>query len=67
MALFPLFKSMATGSIKPLYDRMMDKENPLDMALFESAVKVGSCNPTDYYDDVNNGTVTDLNKLNVYR
>jgi hypothetical protein len=24
MALFPLFKSIATGDIKPLYDRMVD-------------------------------------------
>jgi hypothetical protein len=24
MALFPLFKGIATGSIKPLYDRMAD-------------------------------------------
>lgn len=52
MALFPLFKSIATGDIKALYDRMTDKDNPLDMVMFNSAVKAGSKSPIDYYIDV---------------
>lgn len=50
MALFPLFKSVATGDLKPLYDRMMDKNNPLDMVMFNSAVKAGSENAQSYYE-----------------
>ena len=50
MALFPLFKSVATGDLKPLYDRMMDKDNPLDMVMFNSAVKAGSENAQSYYE-----------------
>ena len=50
MALFPLFKSIATGDLKPLYDRMMDKDNPLDMVMFNSAVKAGSEDAQSYYE-----------------
>lgn len=49
MALFPLFKSVATGDIKALYDRMVDKNNPVDMILFDSAVKAGSRDPMKAY------------------
>lgn len=49
MALFPLFKSVATGDIKALYDRMVDKNNPVDMVLFDSAVKAGSRDPMKAY------------------
>lgn len=49
MALFPLFKSVATGDIKALYDRMVDPNDPIDMAMFDSAVKAGSESPTAYY------------------
>lgn len=49
MALFPLFKSIATGDIKALYDRMVDPNNPLDMVMFDSAVKAGSRNPIKAY------------------
>ena len=48
MALFPLFESVATGDIRKLYERMTDKENPIDMVLFESAVKAGSKNPLSW-------------------
>lgn len=48
MALFPLFEQVATGDIKKLYDRMTDKKNPIDMVLFESAVKAGSKNPLSW-------------------
>lgn len=65
MALFPLFKSIATGDIKALYDRMTDKDNPLDMVMFNSAVKAGSKSPIDYYNE--DGSINDLNKLVVYK
>lgn len=48
MALFPLFKSIATGDIKALYDRMTG-EKPIDMVMFDSAVKAGSRNPMKAY------------------
>ena len=49
MALFPLFKSIATGDIRALYDRMTQPGNEIDMVMFNSAVKAGSTNPTKYY------------------
>lgn len=49
MALFPLFKSIATGDIKALYDRMVDPTNPVDMVMFDSAVKAGSRSPMKFY------------------
>ena len=49
MALFPLFKSIATGDIKALYDRMVDQSKPVDMVLFDSAVKAGSRSPMKFY------------------
>lgn len=49
MALFPLFKSIATGDIKALYDRMVDLSKPVDMVLFDSAVKAGSRSPMKFY------------------
>lgn len=49
MALFPLFKSIATGDIKALYDRMVDQNSPIDMVMFDSAVKAGSTNPMKFY------------------
>lgn len=49
MALFPLFKSIATGDIKALYDRMVDPSKPVDMVLFDSAVKAGSRSPIKFY------------------
>jgi TATA-binding protein-associated factor Taf7 len=39
-ALFPLFKSIAYGFTKDLYEKM--QEDGVDMLMFESAVKVGS-------------------------
>ena len=49
MALFPLFKSVATGDIKKLYDRMTEPGNEIDMILFDSSVKAGSNNPSKFY------------------
>lgn len=49
MALFPLFKSIATGDLKLLYDRMTEPGNEIDMVLFNSAVKAGSESPQSFY------------------
>ena len=49
MALFPLFKSIATGDIRKLYDRMTAPGKEIDMVLFNSAVKAGSRNPVKPY------------------
>lgn len=49
MALFPLFKSVATGDLKLLYDRMTEPGNEIDMVLFNSAVKAGSESPQSFY------------------
>lgn len=48
MALFPLFKSVATGDLEELYERMTG-DNPIDMVMFNSAVKAGSESPTSPY------------------
>ena len=65
MALFPLFESIATGDIHKLYERMTDKNDPIDMVLFESAVKAGSKNPLSWKDS--SGNVNDLSKLTKYK
>lgn len=49
MALFPLFKSIATGDIRKLYDRMTEPGREIDMVMFNSAVKAGSRNPVKPY------------------
>ena len=56
MALFPLFKNIATGDMQHLYERMT-REDGIDMVMFESAVKVGSKHPT---------STSDLENLVVY-
>lgn len=59
MALFPLFKSIATGDIKALYDRMMDP-NPakrIDMVMFDSAVKAGSRAPQKAYTEAKDSEI----------
>ena len=65
MALFPLFESVATGDIRKLYDRMTDKNNKIDMVLFESAVKAGSKNPLSWKDK--DGKVNDLYQFTTYK
>lgn len=57
MALFPLFKSIATGDMKALYDRMVDETNPIDMVLFNSAVKAGSRDPQKAYRQAKDGEI----------
>ena len=59
MALFPLFKSVATGDIKLLYDKMIDPDpaKRVDMFMFNSAVKAGSVNPTKMYRDASDSEI----------
>ena len=59
MALFPLFKSVATGDIKVLYDKMVDEDTNkrVDMFMFNSAVKAGSVNPAKMYKDASDSEI----------
>lgn len=41
-ALFPLFKGISYGFTRNLYNKMTDPKNPVDMVMFDSAVKSGS-------------------------
>lgn len=41
-ALFPVFKGIAYGFMRNLYEKMNDIENGVDMVMFTSAVKAGS-------------------------
>lgn len=50
MAVFPVWKFLSGGNMSELYDAMKDKDNPVDLALFKSAVKVGNSFAHDYYD-----------------
>lgn len=51
MALFPVFDFVATGDMKKMYERMTQEGNELDMIMFNSAVKVGSRDAYDAYED----------------
>lgn len=67
----PLYYKMSIATLTPklvkgtqlqmLYDTMVDKDNPIDMMLFDSAIKVGVGEKVDYYTSEADGTVnTDL-------
>lgn len=64
MAIFPLFKVLATGDIRHLYDRMNDPINPIDMFTTSSAVKVGNIVEYDFYTDSTQKEITDEFKKN---
>lgn len=66
MAMFPLFKSIATGDLEALYNRMnhpAENQRAIDMVAFNSAVKVGNNHPISFYDDEANTSISDLGKL----
>lgn len=68
MAMFPLFKVLATGDNRELYNRMNAIENykgetPIDQIAFESAVKVGIQGSTDVYKDYTNTEINDLKNM----
>lgn len=63
-ALFPIFEGISYGFTHSLYEKMNDPENPVDMVMFESAVKSGSegaqtFNPEMSVEDVNNFSFKD--------
>lgn len=60
MAIFPLFKVLATGDLRILYDRMGDSKNPIDMFTTNSAVKVGNIIEYDFYTDATQSQITDF-------
>lgn len=59
MAIFPLFKVLATGDLRVLYDRMNDVNNPIDMFTTKSAVKVGNIKEYDFYTDATQNEITE--------
>ena len=54
MALFPLFKSIATGQMADIYEKMQDTQNgganKVDMLMMNSAVKMGSQGAVSFED-----------------
>lgn len=71
MALFPMFKAIARGDNRLLYDRMNNSElGEIDMVAFESAVKVGApANKFRPYKDNRNTkfNIEDLNQVSSTR
>ena len=68
MAQFPLFKVLATGDNREIYDRMTATGKyiglkPIDQIAFESAVKVGIEGAADFYSDVTNESINDLTNI----
>lgn len=71
MAMFPMFRVMATGDNRKLYERMngvgeYEGLAPIDMVAFGSAVKVGSRSPGVFYTDAANNEISDLSKWSVF-
>ena len=66
MAIFPLFKHFAYGDLADLYNKMNDPAKPIDMITFESAVKVGNRQQSDYYTDLNMESINSLDNMHVY-
>lgn len=70
MAMFPMFKVLATGDNREIYNRMnaIDKYQgltPIDQVAFESAVKVGIQGATDIYKDYKNDEINDLSNMHI--
>lgn len=70
MAMFPLFRVIATGDNKELYDRMnaigkYAGQEKIDQIAFESAKKVGIIGASDVYTDYTNESMNDLSKMHV--
>lgn len=49
--------------LEPLYNRMTDSENPIDMIKYDSAVKVGNTGMIDYFDKSGNPMVDNLSNI----
>lgn len=70
MAMFPMFKVLATGDNREIYDRMnaigkYKGLTPIDQVAFESAVKVGIQGATDIYKDYKNDEINDLSNMHI--
>jgi hypothetical protein len=70
MAMFPLFRVIATGDNKEIYDRMnalgkYQGMQKIDQVAFESAKKVGIVSPSDVYTDYTNTEMNDLSNMHV--
>ena len=69
MAMFPMFKALATGDNREIYDRMnavgkYQGLQPIDQIAFESAVKVGIEGGKNFYTDASNNKINDLTDIN---
>lgn len=69
MAMFPMFRALATGDNREIYDRMnavgkYQGLQPIDQIAFESAVKVGIEGGKDFYANVSNNKINDLTDIN---
>lgn len=51
MALFPLFRCVATGKMQQVLDRMENNEEPVHMLMMKSAVKFGNQGTKPYSDE----------------
>ena len=70
MAMFPMFKVLATGDNREIYDRMnavgkYEGLKPIDQIAFESAVKVGIEGGHNFYTDYNNDKINDLTNIHI--
>ena len=66
MAMFCLFKPVATGDLRHLYNRMVkpqDGQRKIDMVAVGQAVKVGGANQFKFYTDETNNTMADLTNI----
>lgn len=68
MAMFPMFKALATGDNREIYDRMnaIGKYaglQPIDQIAFESAVKVGIEGGFSFYSDYTNNSINDMTNI----
>lgn len=68
MAMFPMFKVLATGDNRDIYDRMNGTGKyqglkPIDQIAFESAVKVGIEGGQNFYKDYHNDQINDLTDI----
>ena len=68
MAMFPMFRVLATGDNREIYDRMNGTGKyqglkPIDQIAFESAVKVGIEGGQNFYKDYRNDQINDLTDI----
>lgn len=68
MAMFPMFKALATGDNREIYDRMnavgkYKGLQPIDQIAFESAVKVGIEGGFNFYSDYTNNSINDMTNI----